>query len=270
MLDKGEERFHGVIVMTENTSNKIAPDAGPLGLPGRAVITPVDGAFYLEEIMKKEKCSVLGCERLRKGKKNYCHAHSLQFKRYGKIISTELQHTNKNKKCTAPGCTRDAFCKSLCKAHDEQIRNHGRILVTALKESRKGKVCKLQGCATYPVKGLGLCERHYEQFKKYGEIISIDRMYAEKIGNGMRQSGGYIYLYRPDHPRAIREGWVKRANIVWEENTGHVVSKPEIIHHKNEIRDDDSVGNLDLCKNNSEHFRIHVLKRRSEAMRCSE
>ena len=46
--------------MTENTSNKIAPDAGPLGLPGRAVITPVDGAFYLEERKMSEKKDLSG------------------------------------------------------------------------------------------------------------------------------------------------------------------------------------------------------------------
>ena len=40
--------------MTTETSNNLAPDTGPLGLPGHAIMTPVDGAIYLEEKPMKE------------------------------------------------------------------------------------------------------------------------------------------------------------------------------------------------------------------------
>lgn len=40
--------------MTTETSNNLAPDTGPLGFPSRVVMTPVDGAIYLEEKLMKE------------------------------------------------------------------------------------------------------------------------------------------------------------------------------------------------------------------------
>lgn len=46
--------------MTTETSNKLAPDTGPLGLLGRVVIAPVDGAFYLEVNMVEKKCTKCG------------------------------------------------------------------------------------------------------------------------------------------------------------------------------------------------------------------
>ena len=63
-LDNAKIKDYGVIVMIAETSNKLAPDTGPLGLPGRAVITPVDGAFYLGD-------RTMGSEYLEKAQKRF-------------------------------------------------------------------------------------------------------------------------------------------------------------------------------------------------------
>jgi len=65
---------------------------------------------------------------------------------------------------------------------------------------------------------------------------------------GITKYHGYVYLKNPKHPRAGPNGYVKRAVIVWEENTGRKVKKGQIIHHKNEIKDDDRFENLELTE----------------------
>lgn len=65
-------------------------------------------------------------------------------------------------------------------------------------------------------------------------------------GGGLMRSNGYIYILKPDHPKARKDGYVKRANLVWEEATGHYPGKKEIIHHKDGNAGNDSLENLKL------------------------
>ncbi len=205
-------------------------------------------------------CKVAGCEKTLMAL-GYCPAHYNQMNRHGKIVSIEsLLHQNKGKTCKVEWCDRGCFSKSMCRAHYEQFRQHGKILKRPIKAHNdfyKGKSCKVEGCEGSPIKAFGCCERHYQQIKRHGKIISAKRLLSPRIGKGMRTTQGYIYLYRPEHPYIIWDGWVKRANLVWEENTGHVIAPGELIHHKNLIRADDKFENLIFCKNKSDHMRIH-------------
>ena len=76
MLDNALARVYGVIAMTTETSNKLAPDAGPLGLPGCVVIAPADGAFYLEDrtMTFRGKCKIADCEQQHYSH-GYCKVH---------------------------------------------------------------------------------------------------------------------------------------------------------------------------------------------------
>lgn len=115
-------------------------------------------------------------------------------------------------------------------------------------------ICSIPGCNDAR-KCKGLCGRHYTQIVRHGEIIGVERMLGPRIG--VRRKGGYVYLLRPDHPRADKRGYVKRAWLVWEENTGHIVTPPEIVHHKNEVRKDDKFDNLKLLANKKAHRLEH-------------
>jgi hypothetical protein len=69
---------------------------------------------------------------------------------------------------------------------------------------------------------------------------------------GKRKSQGYIYIYCPDHPNAKKK-YVKRANLVMEKQLGRYLKKGEVVHHKDENKENDNIKNLILCKNESEH-----------------
>ena len=83
-------------------------------------------------------------------------------------------------------------------------------------------------------------------------------------GGILKSSQGYIIVYNPKHPFAVY-GYVKRARLVIEKYLGRYLKSKEIIHHKGihfpiksiENRQDDSIENLQLFVNNSEHLKFH-------------
>lgn len=62
---------------------------------------------------------------------------------------------------------------------------------------------------------------------------------------GITKIDGYVYVLLPNHHRALRSGYVKRANLVLETKLGRELLDNEIAHHVNENKEDDSPGNLE-------------------------
>ncbi len=83
-----------------------------------------------------------------------------------------------------------------------------------------------------------------------------------KWKGGVAMSRGYAYVLMPWHDRSNKAGYLKRANWVMEQIIGRPVRRGEIAHHKNEIKSDDSPGNLELMKL-SDHMRYHAKKWRA-------
>lgn len=79
---------------------------------------------------------------------------------------------------------------------------------------------------------------------------------------GERYTGeGYILVYSPKHPFARKSGYVKRSRLVMEKIIGRYLKPAEIVHHINNIRDDDRPKNLHLFKNGNEHSHFHQLNK---------
>lgn len=116
------------------------------------------------------------------------------------------------------------------------------------------KVCSVEGCVDKTF-CKGMCHRHYDQKRKHGEIIYPARVMAPR--NGIKMKSGYVYILKKDHPQADKRGYVKRSWLVWEANTGHIVTPPEVVHHKNEIKTDDSFLNLKLLSDKHAHAQEH-------------
>lgn len=75
-------------------------------------------------------------------------------------------------------------------------------------------------------------------------------------GGLTKSSKGYWYVKQPSHPRAMKSGYVKRADLVLEAKLGRSLLDDEIAHHKNECKEDDSPDNLELTTI-AKHERLH-------------
>jgi hypothetical protein len=67
---------------------------------------------------------------------------------------------------------------------------------------------------------------------------------------------GYISIYSPDHPNRTKQNRVKEHRLVMEKYIGRYLTRREVVHHINGIRDDNRIENLLLLRSQSEHFHL--------------
>ena len=75
--------------------------------------------------------------------------------------------------------------------------------------------------------------------------------------NKFAKFNGRVMIYTPNHPFHYYNGRILRARLVMERHLGRYLTKEEVVHHINEIRDDDRLSNLMLFVNGGEHTRFH-------------
>lgn len=78
--------------------------------------------------------------------------------------------------------------------------------------------------------------------------------------NGRIKSSGYWKVKSYDHPRADRDGYVFEHILVMEEKLGRYLTKDERVHHIDGDKSDNKIENLYLCKNSSDHSKLHNQK----------
>lgn len=87
-----------------------------------------------------------------------------------------------------------------------------------------------------------------------------------KSGKGNQHSGwkggrslksGYWTVYAPEHPRVLNNNRVFEHIIIAEKKYGRMIPKNMPIHHIDFDRTNNSEENLYLCRDNSEHKKIH-------------
>ena len=74
---------------------------------------------------------------------------------------------------------------------------------------------------------------------------------------------GYAYLYSPNHPNKIFGRYVQEHRLVMEKKIGRLLSKQEIVHHKDENTLNNSIDNLEIVTR-AEHNKIHKTKKKDE------
>lgn len=67
-----------------------------------------------------------------------------------------------------------------------------------------------------------------------------------KWKGGRTKGNGYVHIWAPEHPAATSQGRVPEHRLVMEDSLGRPLTKDESVHHKNGIRDDNRIENLEL------------------------
>ena len=94
------------------------------------------------------------------------------------------------------------------------------------------------------------------QFKGVYRTPPVGKLNGRWKG-GRVLNGGYIAIWKPDHPRADRYGYVPEHILVMENALGRHIPKGEIVHHIDEDRLNNSIGNLMLFKTVAMHNAFH-------------
>ena len=79
--------------------------------------------------------------------------------------------------------------------------------------------------------------------------------YAWKGGRNKIKKG-YINIYFPDHPFAKGGKYVLEHRLVMEKYLGRYLQTYEYVHHKNGIKDDNRIENLEIVVNNNHYGKV--------------
>lgn len=124
-------------------------------------------------------------------------------------------------RCRRRNCGKDVHGKKLCRKHYDESRKDKCPGCESLKKP-KSLVC--DSCAR----------------KRRGEESSSWK------GGRIIRPDGYVWVYKPDDPRANCGRYMREHTLVLEEFLGRKLVRGETAHHRNGDRADNRIENLEL------------------------
>lgn len=110
-----------------------------------------------------------------------------------------------------------------------------------------------------PLKACELCAVEYQPRSRKSRFCS--RACGAKASGIAKRKGphlsarGYVIEYMPEHPMAMRTGYIQQHRRVMAEHLGRLLDPDEVVHHKNEIKTDNRPENLEVLSK-AAHDRI--------------
>ena len=135
----------------------------------------------------------------------------------------------------------------------KMIPNDEKLIELYKKEKKSCKeICRLYGLSENSSTNIGI------KLKKLGVTIRKDagKNHHNWKGGKISKGVGYVGIWKPEHERAVKQGYVYEHTLVYEKNTGKIPKKDEVIHHIDLDKHNNNFNNLYLC-NYKQHIEIH-------------
>jgi hypothetical protein len=147
------------------------------------------------------------------------------------------------------GCTAKKTCYScygLLKKYGTTTPDHFNRKCECCRADYFSKKWKQKFCSK-------LCYRKILNHKKFLEYriennldLEKPKKYKAPNGNGHKEPSGYIFITKMRHPNASKKGRIYEHTFIMSQHLGRPLKKGESVHHKNGIRKDNRIENLEL------------------------
>ena len=82
-------------------------------------------------------------------------------------------------------------------------------------------------------------------------------------GGTTKHTEGYLCVYLPEHEHASQTGYITEHRLVMEKYLGRILTKEEVVHHRDGNRLNNRINNLILFPSNSAHQLFHNKEKRN-------
>lgn len=98
-----------------------------------------------------------------------------------------------------------------------------------------------------------VCKKHGIKCQRTGPRSGPG--HPEWKGGRIYSKDGYVMVWSPDHPTTHKtKKYVLEHRLVMEKHLGRYLTRLEVVHHKNGVKDDNRIENLQLFETNGKHL----------------